>query len=109
METAANTGLADGEPPLVVYPPLQALPPIPLGDDPAIDAPAREALAVQAWALRRWRTSQVAVTLVSADDALAQAWETRLRAQLDARGIALASLQRERNGAAQLLIALPAP
>ncbi len=110
METAANTGLAEGEAALVVHPPLQPLPPIPLPAEPDTDdAAAREALGVQAWALQRWRTPAVDARLATPDDAVAQAWETRLRAQLAARGIALARLERERTGAPRLALALPQP
>ena len=109
METQVNTQRGEGQLPVDVYPALQSLPAIPLASGDGEPATAA-ALSAQAWALQRWRATAVQVVVVSPDDEAAAAWEAKLRDALSARGIALASLQRERKGDPQLQLALgPTP
>lgn len=109
METALNAKRKETDPVLDVYPALQSLPAVPLEDDVEDQAQQAQAvtrqlqvLANQAWALQRWRATAVDVRLVAADDERATAWETRLRETLATRGIAVASIDRERRGDSQL-------
>ena len=113
IETEVNAAKLDGEPPLRVVPPLQALPSIAL---PAAageakgpgDAGLRE-LASQAWALQRWRASAVDLRLATRDDAQAEAWTAAARTALSARGVAVGEVTRERSGDVRLQLELPAP
>ena len=113
IETEVNAAKLDGEPPLRVVPPLQALPSIAL---PAAageakgpgDAGLRE-LASQSWALQRWRASAVDLRLATRDDAQAEAWTAAARTALSARGVAVGEVTRERSGDVRLQLELPAP
>ena len=113
IETEINAAKLDGDPPLRVVPPLQALAPIPLpaagGATTGPDDAGSRALASQAWALQRWRASTVDVRLATRDDDQAEAWTAAARAALSARGVALGEVTRERNGEARLQLELPAP
>ena len=110
IETELDAARKNAAPPLRVYPPLQALPPIALGtadaDAPGPDAAAANTLATQAWALQRWRAGAVDAQLATRDDAQAEAWTAALRAALALRGIALGEVQRSRSGEPRLQLAL---
>lgn len=109
MEEEINRAAAADAPPLTVYPVLQALPPIALGapsaDAPGPDAAGRDALAAQAWALQRWRAVAADAVLATRSDAQAEAWEAALRSVLQARGVALAGIERRRDGEPRLQLA----
>jgi uncharacterized hydrophobic protein (TIGR00271 family) len=113
IESEINAARKPDEPALRVYPPLQALPLIALGDDgdaaPGPDAARERELAAQAWALHRWRATVVDARLSTRDDGQAEAWTAAVRDALSAQGLSLGELTRVRNGEAglQLLPASP--
>ena len=106
IETETNAARAQGAPALRVYPPLQALPAIALGeasdDAPGPDAARTGAVAAQAWALQRWRATVVDARLSTRDDAQAEAWTAALRDALATQGLALGEVTRERDADARL-------
>lgn len=106
IEAETNAARKQDAPLLHVYPPLQALPEIALGesdaDAPGPDAAQANALAAQAWALQRWRASAVAARLSTRDDAQAEAWTAAVRAALAAQGLSLAEVTRGRDADARL-------
>ena len=106
IETETNAARAQGAPALRVYPPLQALPAIALGeasdDAPGPDAAQTGAVAAQAWALQRWRATVVDARLSTRDDAQAEAWTAALRDALATQGLALGEVTRERDADARL-------
>ena len=113
IETETNAARKPDAPALRVYPPLQALPAIALGevDDaaPGPDASQARVLAAQAWALHRWRATVVDARLSTRDDGQAEAWTAAVRDALAEQGLSLGELIRERDGEAglQLLPATP--
>ena len=113
IETEINAARPEGEPPLRVVPPLQALPsialPAPDADAAGPDDASGRALATQAWALQRWRASTVDVRLATRDDDQAEAWTAAARSALSARGVAVGEVTRERSGDARLQLVLPSP
>lgn len=106
MESETNAAREQDAPALRVYPPLQALPSIALGDArddaPGPDAARAGALAAQAWALQRWRATVVDARLSTRDDAQADAWTAALRDALAVQGLTLGEITRERGADARL-------
>jgi uncharacterized hydrophobic protein (TIGR00271 family) len=112
IERAVAAQRKSGAMPLQVYPALQPLPPIALDDAGKEAGPddARQAqLATQAWALQRWRAGTVDAVVTVRDDALAGAWESAVREALAAQGLAIGRVDRLREGAPRLQLALAAP
>ena len=111
IETETNAARTPDAPALRVYPPLQALPAIALGeasdDAPGPDAAKARAVAAQAWALQRWRATVVDARLSTRDDAQADAWSAALRDALAVQGLTLGEITRERDTSARLQL-LPA-
>lgn len=91
---------------LVVIPPLQSLPAIPLvrgnSGEAAPDTGALATLDTQAWALQRWQADSVDVTLTARNAAVAAAWEEALQTTLAAHGLRLGRIERRRGNPAFL-------
>lgn len=111
IESQVDAARKEGSPSLRVYPPLQALPTLPLGpadaEVPGPDDASARTMAVQAWALQRWRASVVDAQLTTRDDAQADAWIAALRSALSTRGITLDEIERSRKGEPSLRLTLP--
>ena len=111
IERTVNAGRGDS-PPLLVFPTLQALPPIALDTaDKSVgpDDAQRAQLAAQAWALQRWRATAVDATIATRSDEQAAAWEAALRETLSAQGLAAGKIERSHEGSPRLQLVLASP